>query len=108
MVSARIHPHVGSRDHVAFDTGGTRGAGFMVVVRWKIVPSWIVAADAERVAFDVQLAAVGLVTVRAGYAFGMHSALKKGSVDIDLIQDLAIVVIETCFDEAQQVGLREG
>jgi hypothetical protein len=77
MVSARIHAHVGSRNHVAFDTGGTFCAGYMVVVRWKVVTSRIVAADAERVAFDVQLAAVGFVTVRAGHTFGMHSALKK-------------------------------
>ena len=63
------------------------------------------ASDAERVPLDVEFSTVGLVAVGADDPLCVHTALKEGSMHIDFIEDLAIGVVKSGIEQAQQVSL---
>ena len=63
------------------------------------------AANAKRIAFGQRLHRVWLVTVSAAHAFMVHFALQERSVDIDLFLYLAVVVIETFFQQGWTVAV---
>jgi hypothetical protein len=58
---------------------------------------------AHAVAGCPQFQAVRLVTITAGDAGVIHSALDKGAVDIHLVVDLSVRVIHTCIEQSWQV-----
>jgi len=66
----------------------------MVVVILGVEARGKMAAGAGSVALSPYFEAVWVVAVRAGDAGPVHLALKEGSVDVDLVQDLAVGVVE--------------
>ena len=94
VVAPRIHHHVRFRGHVTVHAGRTRTVAGMVMVLGTEIDAGLVALGAQRIALDAQLGAVGLVAVAASHAGGMHRALQERAVYVDLIQNLAVRVIE--------------
>ena len=53
------------------------------------------AAGTEGVVFGLDLRGVGIVAIAAADPRLIHFGLHKGTVDVDLIKDLAIGVVES-------------
>ena len=66
-----------------------------------------VAVGAERISLQSGASAVGIVAVGADHALLSHAALQEGSVNIDLLLDLAVGVVEVFFQQAQVVGVQQ-
>jgi hypothetical protein len=66
----------------------------MAVMRRCVVSLGFVALGADGVSFGNQLITVGVVAVAAHHACLRHLALHEGTVNIDLVENLAIVPIE--------------
>jgi hypothetical protein len=75
----------------------------VMVMSGEIVDSRIVAAAAEGVSFEPERAPMRVVAIGAGDPFAVHATLEEGAVHVDLIEDLPVVVIETRFQQTQQV-----
>ena len=94
VVAPRVHAHVGGLWHVAVGAGAAAGPlGVMVVIR-RVVGIRGVALGADGVARCPHLKAMGFVAIAADNARLVHLALHEGAVDIDLVEDLAIVVVQ--------------
>jgi hypothetical protein len=70
----------------------------MAVMRRCIVSLGFMALGADGVSFGNQLVAVGVVAVAAHHTCLRHLALHEGTVDINLIKNLAVVPIERGFE----------
>ena len=68
----------------------------------------VVALGADRISFVPQISGMGVMTIRTAHSFGVHSRLKKGAVDVDLLQDLPIRVVETLSQGRQSVCVMKG
>lgn len=94
MILARVDDHVIGGRHVA---GGALRAGRaapMAAVGLRIENFRRMALAADRIAGKAKLAGMGIVTIRAGDAGGVHPALGEGSEIIDFVALLAVGVIE--------------
>jgi len=60
-----------------------------------------VASRADPIARSLQAEAVGIMAITAAYALLEHAALHEGSVDIDLLQDLAVGVVEALAQQGR-------
>ena len=104
VVAARIHAHVGGFRHVAVGAEGAARVRRMMVMGLGIVFLRLVALGTDAVVRRPQGQAVGLVAVAADHAGLVHLALQEGAVDIDLVQDLAIGVVQRGLGQCQAVG----
>ena len=107
MVSPGIRAHVGPLGHV---TRLARQGHVAVLVRDVDRHLFIrarVARETERIAGEPSLSRVRVVAVGTRYAGLRHTALQEGPVDIDLIQDVAVVVIQTIADQCRSVLIEE-
>ena len=102
---ARIDCHVVARCHVAIDAGATGSLVSVMVMRCKIIDSRIMAAGAESVSFEKECPSMWIVAIGTSDSLGVHTTLKKRTVYVDFIEDLAIVVIEPGFQQTQKVSL---
>ena len=90
----------------------------MVVVLRRIVGAggtgegrvglWLVALQAQRVALQSGLRTVRVVAVRAGHAHAVHLALAVRADDEDLVQLLAVGVVQALAQQAGQVIVQVG
>ena len=101
MIASGINTHVGSRDHVTVDTCTALASIYVVVVSGNIVDSRVVTAATEGVAFEQQSAAMWVVAIGTGDPLGVHATLEKGTMHVDLIEDLPVVVIESRLEQTQ-------
>ena len=77
----------------------------MSVVSRRIELAARVAARTQRVAGGVQLQRVRVVAIAAGHALAVHPALEERAVHVDLVEDLAVVVVEPLVEEGHPVRL---
>ncbi len=108
VIPAGIHAHVGLYRHVTLDALGTRGFRLVVMVRGVVVDTAVVAAQAERVTRCMQAGRVHIVTVLAGHALLVHLALDKGSVDVDFLLDLAVMVVQPLLEHGGFMRIQKG
>src|SRR6266487_2391568 len=95
VIVSRVDHHVGTDRHVARRAGEQWLRRFVMVMRGDRVLVWRMALQARAVARDTQLAAVRLVTIAASYAGREHLALLERAVIVDLVEHLAIGLIES-------------
>ena len=69
-------------------------AGWVEVVLRSVIRRGFVALGADAVVRRPQLIAVRFVTVAAYDAGLVHLALDERSVDVDFVQDLAVIVVQ--------------
>ena len=99
MVTAWIHNHVCAFVHMAFEATGPLLCRIVEVVFPASVLSGHMAPVAKRISLDKDFPAVGFVTIFTHHPGLVHFALEKGTVYIDLFQDLAIGEIEILFEQ---------
>ena len=104
VIGPRVHLHVVAARHVAGDALRAGAARLVEVVRWRVVGAsrrrearvrrLRVALQAHRVAVTLEPARVRVVAVGAAYAVRIHPALAERAVDVDLIELLAVGVVQ--------------
>ena len=95
MVPAGIHNHIGTLVHMAFETACSLFGRIVKMVFAASIFGGHMATVTECVSIHINLAAVGFVAVLADHAGLVHFALQKGSINIDLFQDLTISIVKT-------------
>ena len=94
MVSTRIDNHICLRAHVAIHALGTGTPDNMTMMVRSIENTRYMALPAKRITVGTQLHAMRIMTIAAAHARLMHRGLEKGSVNIDLIENLTVRMIE--------------
>ena len=107
MVAARIDGHVRFAAHVAVDALRRRVHRTVPVVCRGCEYFGRVAARAERVTFGSQRGRMRLVAVAAGNAGRVHRTLQKGSVNVDLVENLTVCVIQALIEEDRPVAVQK-
>ena len=97
VIATGIDHHEMFDRHMAFHAGGAGGLHGVMMVFGGMVFTAVVATQAKGVAGRMQFQAVWIVAIVAAHAVVVHLALHERSVDVDLLFDLAIVVIEAIF-----------
>jgi hypothetical protein len=77
------------------------------VVRRRVERLGLVAARAETVVRERDLARVHVVAVAARHAAAVHLRLQERAVLVDLVQDLSVGVVERGVEEAHVVAVGE-
>ena len=95
VVATGIDDHVGFLGHMALNALGALGALLVEVVGGGVVECRFVGlggvtAHAKLVALDIGAGGVGIVAVGTLHLIVVHLALDEGTVDIDLVVDLAV------------------
>lgn len=107
MIVARVDHHVGPLGHVAGRAARGRGAFRMPVVPDRAVFLLGVALIADAVALGAELERMRVVAVAAAHALDEHLALAKGSVLVDLVQDLAVGLEQTGLQQGRHMRLEQ-
>ena len=66
-----------------------------------------VALETEVVALELELHAVRVVAVRTAHVVGVHLGLGERAPDIDLVEDLAVGVVEALVEDRRQVAVEK-
>jgi hypothetical protein len=66
-----------------------------------------VASVAKGVPIHIYLTAVRFMAVLANHPGLVHFALEKGSIDINLLQDLPVWIIESLVQQGRPVGIQQ-
>jgi hypothetical protein len=82
------------------------------VFLWKwwsrgVVDLGLVALKAQRVAVGVQLQRVAVVAVSAGDVASIHLGLQERAVDVDLVEDLAVGVVQPLAQQRRQIVVEQ-
>ena len=107
MVASAVDYHVVLRRHMAVGAGGALGAHRVVMVFRSVIAGGFVALGTDAVTRRSQFVAVRFVAVGADHARLVHLALHKGAVDIDLVENLAIGVIQRIQQQRRAVGVQQ-
>ena len=125
VIGPVIVAHIDPAGHVALDTLGTgahrkqdlalrRANGlsnlallFMKMMPFCVIAGRLVALQAEGIALFVQGDGMGIVAVGAAHPVGIHFGLDKGSVHIDLVQDLAVRIIQPLFQQPRHLDIEQ-
>ena len=104
VIAPVIDTHVGSLRHVAFYATCARAPHRMEVVGWRVEVA-LVTLEAKRIPRELELHRMRIVAVGASHVGMKHFALNVGAVDINLLVDLAVVVIEAIGNDGRQMGV---
>jgi hypothetical protein len=107
VVVPQVHAHVVTREHVAGDATRTGRIPFVVMVLGHRVHVRAVTTEAEQILLFGRLQRVGFVAVGADDARGVHPTLEEGTPDVDLVENLAIRVIEGLVEKCRTVGVEK-
>ena len=107
VVAARIDHHVGGLRHVARHALGSGCAGLVEVMRWVVEFLRQVAATTQGVALVVKPQAVRLMTIAAGDSLHVHLALQERAINVDLLEDLAVIMVERTIQQCGPMCVQE-
>jgi hypothetical protein len=108
VIAPRVDDHEILRWHMAVDALRADAAGLVMMVSRHVEFFGQMALRTERIALGLRPGAMRVVAVRAGDASGMHPALQKRAVFVDLTVDLPVGVIETGLQQRRQIGVEVG
>jgi hypothetical protein len=107
VIAAGIHHHVSAFVHVALKAAGSLFGRIVEMVFPGTVFGGHVATVAKGIPLDIDLAAMGFMTILTDHPGLVHFALEEGSVDIYLFQDLPICKIEIFLQQGGPVGIEQ-
>ena len=107
VITATVYTHVCVFGHMTVGAACPRAVNRMKVVVRRVIGGSLVALGAHTIACGPQGIAMWLMAIGANDACLVHLALHEGTVNIDLIKNLAIVVIKRRLKHGQAMSIEQ-